>query len=62
MLQKLTRFGFDEKFLKIFASYLVDQQQRVKIADSYSNFSKISRGGPQGSIFACCVFVLRVQN
>ena len=62
VLQKLARFGFDEKFLKFFASYLVDRQQRVKIADSYSTFSKISSGGPQGSIFAVFLFSVYIND
>ena len=56
VLQKHARFGFDEKFLTFFASYLVDRQQRVKITDSYSIFSKISSRGPQGSISAVFLF------
>ena len=47
VLQKLAPFGLDKK-----CSYLVNRQQRVKIADSYSTISKISTGGPQGSMFA----------
>ena len=56
VLQKLARFGFDENFLNFFASYLGNRQQSVKIADSYSTFTKISIGGPQGSIFAVFLF------
>ena len=52
-LQKLARFGFDEKFLKLFASYLVYRQQRVKISDSYSIFAKISIGGPRDQYLLC---------
>ena len=58
VVQKLARFGLDGKFLKFLASYLVDRRQRVKIADSYSTFSKISSRGPQGSIFAVFLFSL----
>ena len=58
VLQKLARFGLEEKFFKFFASYLVNQQERVKSSESYPTFSKISSGGPQGSIFA--VFLLSV--
>ena len=62
VLQKLARFGFDEKFLKFFASYLVDRQQRVKFAHSYSTFSKISSGGPQGLIFAVFLFSMYIND
>ena len=55
-------FGFDEKFLKFFASYLVDRQQKVKIADSYLTFSKISSGGPQGSLFAVFLFSVYIND
>ena len=62
LLQKLARFGFVEKFLKFFDSYLVERQQRVKIADSYSTFSKISSGSPQGSIFAVFLFSVYMND
>ena len=62
VLQKLARFGFDEKFLKFFASYLDDRQQRVKIAEIYSNFSKILSGGPQGTIFAVFLFSVYIND
>ena len=41
---------------------LVDRQLRVKIADSYSTFSKISNGGPQGSIFAVFLFSVYIND
>ena len=50
LLQKLDHIGFDEKFLKFFASYLVKQQKRVKTADSYSTFSEVSSRVHRGSI------------
>ena len=62
VLQKLTRFGFEEKFLKFIASYLVDRQQRVKIADGYLKFWKISSEGPQGSIFAVFMFSVYIND
>ena len=58
VLQMLARFGFDKKFLTFFAPYLVNRQQRVKIADNYSTFSKIS----SGRISICFVFVLRLHK
>ena len=61
VLQKLALFGFDEKFIKFFASYLVDRQEKVKTADSYSTFSKnLKRWSP--GINICCVFVLLVHK
>ena len=48
-----TRFGFAEKFLKFFASYLADRHQRVKIANSYSIFSKI----PIFAVFLFSVYI-----
>ena len=62
VLQKLARFGFDKEFLKFFASYLVNRQKSVKVADSYSTFSKISSGGPQGSIFAVFLFYVYIND
>ena len=62
MLQKLARFGFDAKFLKFFASYLVDRQQILKIADSYSTSQKFQAGFPQGSIFAVFFFSVNIND
>ena len=62
VIQKLARFGYDERFLKFFASYLVNRQQRVKIADRYSTFSKISSWGPQRSIFAVFLFSVYIND
>ena len=62
VLQKLARFGIDEKFLNLFASYLVNRQHRVKFADNYSTFSKIISGVPQGSIFALLLLSVYIND
>ena len=62
VLQKLARFGFDERFLKFFASYLFNRQHRVKIEHCYSPSSKNSSGGHQGSIFAVFLFSVYIND
>ena len=47
---KLQAYGFDDDSLKFICNYLVDREQRVKINSSFSTWSKIEYGVPQGSI------------
>ena len=43
---KLCRMGFDSSFLRFFASYLTDRQQRVLISWGKLDFRPITSGGP----------------
>ena len=47
---KLHAYGLDTKSLKQMLSYLKNRKRRVKINDTYSSWSKILFGVPQGSI------------
>ena len=59
-------YGFDKISLRLMHSYLTDRYQRVKINNSYSLWSLIKHGVPQGSIldptlyniFLCDVFFM----
>ena len=50
LIAKLHAYGFDHLALKLIYSYLSDRFQRVRVNSSYSDWSKILTGVPQGSI------------
>ena len=50
IIAKLHAYGFDKASLRLMHSYLTDRYQRVKINNSYSLWSLIKHGVPQGSI------------
>ena len=50
LIAKLDAYGFDKRSLKLIHSYLSNRKQRVKINDTYSSWSEILFGVPQGSI------------
>ena len=66
IIAKLHAYGFDKASLRLMHSYLTDRYQRVKINNSYSLWSLIRHGVPQGSslgpilfnIFSCDVFFM----
>ena len=62
ILLKLYRKGFDSAFLRFFASYLTDRQQRVVISCGKSNFRPITSGGRQGSIFTVFLFSVYIND
>ena len=62
ILSKLCRIGFDSAFLRFFASYLTDRQQRVVISCGKSDFRPITSGGPQGSIFTVFLFSVYIYD
>ena len=50
LIAKLHSYGFDIKSLELIHSYLHDRIQRVKINSSFSHWSNVESGIPQGSI------------
>ena len=53
--------GFDSAFLRFFASYLTDRQQRIVISCRKSDFRPITSGGPQGSNFTVFLFSVYIN-
>ena len=56
LIAKLDPCGFDKSSLKLIHSYLSNRKQRVKINDTYSFWSEILFGVPQGSILGPLLF------
>ena len=56
LIAKLDAYGFDKSSLILIHSYLANRKQSVKINDTYSSWSKILFGVPQGSILGPSLF------
>ena len=56
LIAKLDAYGFDKNSLKLIHSYLSNRKQRIKINDTYSSWSEILFGVPQGSILGPLLF------
>ena len=56
LIAKLYAYGFDISSVRYIQSYLTDRKQRVKINASFSEWSKIKYGVPQGSILEPLLF------
>ena len=56
LIAKLYAYGFDKKSLRLIQSYLSDRWQRIKINTSYSSWSALLVGVPQGSVLGPLLF------
>ena len=56
LIAKLHAYGLDLASLKLLHSYLTKRRQRVKINNTYSSWSEILFGVPQGSILGPLLF------
>ena len=56
LIAKFQEYGFDNDSLNFICNYLVSREQRIKINSSFSTWSKIENGVPQGPILAPLLF------
>ena len=62
LIAKLNTYGFDKNSLALLHSYLYKRQQRTKINNSYSSWSYINSGIPQGSILGPLLFNIYIND
>ena len=56
LIAKLGAYGFDTASLKLIRSYLTNRFQRTKVNTSFSSWSKLFLGVPQGSVLVPLLF------
>ena len=62
LIFKLKQNGIRGNLLNFFISYLSDRHQRVGINGSYSEYSKIESGVPQGSVLGPLLFLVYIND
>ena len=56
LVAKLNAYGFSNSALKLILDYLSDRWQRVKVNATFSTWSELLKGVPQGSVLGPLLF------
>ena len=62
LIAKLHAYGFEYKSLKLIKSYLNNRWQRTKINTSFSSWSELLTGVPQGSVLGPLIFNIYING
>ena len=62
LIAKLHAYSFSKEALILIAGYLSDRWQYVKINDTFSNWSALEQGIPQGSLLGPILFNIYVND
>ena len=62
LIAKLGAYGFDTASLKLIRSYLTNRFQRTKMNASFSNWSKLFLGVPQGSVMVLLLVNIYIND
>ena len=62
LIAKLHAYGFSKQTLKIVFSYMSDRWQRTKISKSFSSWSALLQGAPQGSVLGPILFNIYLND
>ena len=62
LIAKLHAYGFSKESLKLIKSYLSNHWQRTKVSLSFSSWSKLILGLPQGSVLGPLLFNIYINN
>ena len=62
LIAKLRAYGFDIKTLKLLQSYLTKSWQRTKVNSSFSTWSELLQGVPQGSVLGHILFNIYLND